>query len=286
MADSKPQTYSGYSPKQTGLAERTLVTTWRYIGEYRDHLVLVGGLVPRYLVDEVPEKEVAVGQGHCGTMDVDFGVSLAVADLETYASIKKRLTEKIGFQQGENDAGNKQMHSFVLDVDGVNINIDFLTTKYGGSERTIRAVEKGLSAIQVEGLGLAIKDPKVVNIRADLLTGDGMHTAEIPVCRVVPYVVLKSLSFTDRGERKDAYDLVYTLLNYKDGAASVAAEIREDERASNSFCHALKEMERNFSSEVENGPVAYSNFVEGNKETAAASAFAVVKEFLSYVEER
>ena len=44
---------------------------------------------------------------------------------------------------------------------------------------------------------------------------------------MLPYTVLKIFSFQDRHENKDAYDLVFTLLNHPDGprAAGVAAAV-------------------------------------------------------------
>ncbi|MFO7870122.1 MAG: nucleotidyl transferase AbiEii/AbiGii toxin family protein [Kiritimatiellia bacterium] len=279
MANGKPQDIKGYTPGQTSLAERTLVTVWRSVGEYHRHLVLVGGLVPRYLIDRAGEREVPVGSGHCGTMDVDLGVSLAVADLKTYESIRDRLIERLGFWRGGTEEGRKQKHSFVSEFDGRDINIDFLTTKYGGPESKIRAVEKDLSAIQAEGLGLAFQAPVFVDIRAELLTGDGLYTAHVPVCRAVPYIILKALSFRDRGERKDAYDLVYTLTHYQDGPASAATEVRKEERESDSFKHAVAAMKELFASEVENGSAAYGNFL-GDR-SLASMAYATVQEFIA-----
>jgi len=186
----------------------------------------------------------------------------------------------VHFERGTNEAGNKQKHSFASNIDGQDINIDFLTTKYGGPESRVRQVEDDLSAIQAEGLGLALTDPLVVKIRAELLTGDGPYTAEVPICRPVPYVVLKALAFSDRGERKDAYDLVYTLIHYGDGASSVADEVRGDERAADSFDRATKEMAKLFASESDNGPVAYASFFEDREPTPVANAYAAVQEFL------
>lgn len=276
MPDAKPKRSSGYSAEQTALAERTLVTVWRHIGEYREHLVLVGGLVPRYLVDRAHERDVPFGSGHCGTMDVDLGVSLAVADLKTYESIRDQLVNEIGFRRNENKAGNKQKHSFVKAVDGQDVNIDFLTTRYGGPETTIRKV-------QAEGLGLALVDPVMVDIRADLLTGDGVYTATVPVCRAAPYVVLKALSFSERGARKDAYDLVYTLINYGEGPEAVAGEARDEERGAASFRHAISEMAELFASQAGNGPVAYGNFMADDSQVPVA--YAAVQDFLSTVKE-
>jgi hypothetical protein len=141
----KPKDISGYTLDQTGLAERTLVSVWRHLGAYHEHLVLVGGLVPRYLVDRAGEREVGIGHGHCGSMDVDLGVSLAVTDLRTYTSIRDQLTDQLGFRRGENAAGRKQRHSFVSQHEGQDIIIDFLTTKYGGPDRKIISVGASLA---------------------------------------------------------------------------------------------------------------------------------------------
>ena len=280
MANSKPQQITGYSTHQTSLAERTLLTAWRYVGEYHAHLVLVGGLVPRYLVDGAADRKIEVGSGHCGTLDVDLGISLAVSEKETYKSIRKALLERAKCRPGKNETGKEQRHSFVLPISETEeVNIDFLTVEYHGPETVVRAVEDDLSAIQVEGLGLALKDPIQIHIKADLLTGDGVYSATIPICRVVPFVVLKALAFAKRGERKDAYDLVYTLSRYKDGPAAVAEEVREDERKADSFQHATSEMQKLFASENDNGAVAYGNFL-GNR-GQAAMAYAAVQEFLA-----
>lgn len=128
---------------------------------------------------------------------------------------------------------------------------------------------------------MALVDPVMVDMRADLLAGDGLYTATVPICRAVPYIVLKALSFSERGARKDAYDLVYTLVNYGDGPETVAGEARDEEREADSFKHALAEMEKLFASEAENGPVAYGNFVADSSQVPVA--YAAVQEFLAHV---
>jgi hypothetical protein len=75
----KPEHAQDYSPEQTELAEQALLEVWSRLGEYHRFLVLVGGLVPRYLVDQ--KKAAIQNETHCGTMDVDLGISVAVADL-------------------------------------------------------------------------------------------------------------------------------------------------------------------------------------------------------------
>lgn len=49
MADSKPQDVSGYSQEVTQACEQALVTVLGCMGNLKDTVRLVGGLVPRYL---------------------------------------------------------------------------------------------------------------------------------------------------------------------------------------------------------------------------------------------
>lgn len=139
MNMNKPQSYNEYSKDQTELAEQVLLEVWSRLGQYRKFLVLVGDLVPRYIVDQ--KKAAQRNVAHHGSMDVDLGISMAVKDLEAYHSIRETLFS-IGFRQSTNERGNLRMHSFVKDINNVSVNIDFLTTKYDGPEDSLmRGVE-------------------------------------------------------------------------------------------------------------------------------------------------
>jgi len=102
----KPQHIGGYDDARTELAEKVLLEVWRRLGEFHDFLVLVGGLVPRYLIPQRP-KSGQTPPAHCGTMDVDLGISLAVADAETYETIRVTLTDRLGFEPGLNPEGRE-----------------------------------------------------------------------------------------------------------------------------------------------------------------------------------
>ncbi len=78
MSD-KPQQATDCSSPHTELAERVLLEVWNKLGEFRRYLVLIGGLTPRYLI---PQPSLVPAELHCGTMDVDLGVSVVVANIE------------------------------------------------------------------------------------------------------------------------------------------------------------------------------------------------------------
>lgn len=272
MSD-KPEQIDGYDVNQTERAEQVLLEIWSHLGEYREHFVLVGGLAPRYLV---PQNQPNIPK-HCGTLDVDLAVSLTVADVRAYASIRSRL-ERMGLKPGVNTRGNQQRHSFTMPAEDGPVVVDFLTTMYDGPATKIRAVEKQLSAIQVEGLGLALVDPVKRSITGKTLTG-GLVTETIQVSRPVPFVLLKALAFENRREGKDVHDLVYVLQHAESGISNLAASVRDSEREAQAFARALESLRRNFDSPTHDGPVRHAQFL-GGRPDGTAQAFAAVQEFL------
>lgn len=54
-------------------------------------------------------------------------------------------------------------------------------------------------------------------IRGERLDNGGQSAVTLRVVNVLPYNVLKIFAFQDRHGNKDAYDLVFTLLNHQAG---------------------------------------------------------------------
>jgi len=63
-------------------------------------------------------------------------------------------------------------------------------------------------------------------VEADRLDGGGLSRVDVRVANILSYTVLKILAFQDRHENKDAYDLVYCLLNFGDGPEDAGAARR------------------------------------------------------------
>ena len=270
----EPESINDYTQVATELSERALLQVWSSLGDYREHLVLVGGLVPRYLIDQ---SKVQISERHCGTIDVDLGISLAVRKLETYQGIAETLS-KLGFKPGKNAKGNDKKHSFINQINGHTVIIDFLTVQYHGKKNpTMRGLEENLSAIKTEGLGLAFESPLEVEIKGELFSG-GLREETIKVCRPIPFIVLKALACDKRIKNKDAYDLTYILKYYDGGIQRLVSEITSKERKALSFQNAIQALQKHFKTPAHNGPVRYANFL--NDEAQAIQSFAAVQEFL------
>ena len=98
----KPQTAEGYLPEDLARVRRAALTLATYLDDFRDDLVIVGGLVPSLLIRDPQEI-------HVGTLDLDVGLSLAVLDDSRYAELVNHL-ESSGFTPDVNSVGKPANH--------------------------------------------------------------------------------------------------------------------------------------------------------------------------------
>jgi hypothetical protein len=224
---------------------------------------------------------------HVGTTDVDLVIGLALGDEspETYRTLQNNL-EKANLKQCE------PSFRWTREVDGVKVQVEFLceTDKVGpGRIYSPKGEFTGakVAAFNVRGAQLVRRDFIECEIEGERLDGGGRSRVCVRVANVLPYAVLKILAFQDRHENKDAYDLIFTLLNFKGGptdagivASSSAivkhAQVRE----------ALKLVEERFLDVSQDGPHAYASFLADDEDEEARlrqQAVATVREFLQGV---
>ena len=293
---SKPQDHSGYKPEQTAACEQLLVTLIRGIGPWRASVTVVGGLVPSLLIP---------GEEHVGTTDVDLVVDLEeIAETDAYKTLEQNL-KKLGLKRGQNEDGRAQHFRWTRTKDGAaTTTVELLcpapTDEEAGKVRSLKdGGERGLSAIGIPGAHLVFDDFEEVEITTALLDGRGTATVVVRVAGVVAYVVLKSLAYESRWEPKDAYDLVFMLLNHADGpqeigrrfAVQMAAASPDDEPL---YQKALVILKSRFVSDDKirgtdkDGPVSYANFVAPNDPEAQLlarrNAVAAIAAFLDGLE--
>lgn len=271
--------HSDYDERTTARCERALVTLLGDIGPWSQRVYLAGGLAPRYIVGTLPEG----ARPHVGTTDVDLVIALTLSDEspEAYRTLENNL-RKARFV----DETSFRWHR---DVDGINVTVEFLcetdNVEPGRIFKPKQGTGSGLGAFNVPGAQLVARDYTEVEVEADRLDGGGRSKVEIRVAGILSYTVLKTLVFQDRHENKDAYDLVYCLLNFGDGPDDAGRQskhspIADDEQVA----AALRLLAERFASADRDGPSAYSGFLDdGDPDTAARhrqEAVAVVREFL------
>lgn len=275
--------YTDYNDETTARCERALLTLLGDVGPWRERIYLAGGLAPRYLTGRLPEG----ARAHVGTTDVDLIIGLAVADetSETYRTLQNNL-EKAQFRQRE------PSFRWSRNVDGVTVLVEFLCeTDQVEAGRIFRPrgefTGSKLGAFNVRGAQFVRQDFIECEIEGERLEGGGRSRVTLRVANVLPYVVLKIFAFQDRHENKDAYDLVFTLLNGEggpraSGSAAAASAVAQHAQVT----EAVALLDERFRDAALDGPIAYASFLatpddEGEKARLRREAVAAVRAFLS-----
>jgi len=280
---SNREHYTDYDEVTTERCERVLVTLLGDLGPWRERIYLVGGLAPKYLVGQLPHG----ARAHVGTRDVDLVVGLALGDdaPETYRTLRNNL-ERSGFQQ------RQPSFRWSRDVDGVTVLVEFLCETNEVAPGNIfqpkgESTGSGFAAFNVWGAHLVRDDFVELVIEEERLDGGGRSRINMRMANLMPYVVLKILAFQDRHENKDAYDLVFTLLNYA-GGPRIAGQVATKSPVAThpQVRNALALLAERFANVGQDGPTAYSSFLatgDNNQEVARLrqEAVATVREFLT-----
>lgn len=294
--EQKPTRAADYPPASADICERTLVSLLRGIGPWKHSIVLVGGLAPRYLVDQHPSgNEIPP---HIGTLDIDLVIGVnSIEDVEAYATLEKNL-KRLGFERGRNQAGNARHFQWRKRIDErQTVLIDLLQDAeddLGGQSWTLPG-ERRLSALGIPGAQLALDDFIEIQVTAELLEDRGIATETIRVCGIVPFLVLKLRAYDDRFEIKDAYDIIYCVMHYPGGPHAIGRLFAEQvvaQQDAQQVCDAVEILRKRFGStggvpgSEKDGPVSYARFLAEPDDTAGElllrqDAEAVAELFLS-----
>jgi hypothetical protein len=280
---SAKEHFSQYDEETTLRCERVLITLIGDIGIWSERIYLVGGLAPRYLVGAIP----AGVAPHVGTTDVDVVIGLAVGDEtpETYKTLQANLKDG-GFKQSD------PSFRWIRDVDGVAVSLEFMceTDDVGPGEIfTPKGEGTGskMGAFNVRGAQLVRDDFIEATLEGERLDGGGRSKVKLRVAGLLPYVVLKIFAFQTRHENKDAYDLVFTLLNSGGGPAAAGGRARLSPIAGHAqVLEAMQLLEQRFHDVGTDGPSAYALFVSPPDDEEALAqarqrAVATVRQFLT-----
>lgn len=280
-APEKPRHRSGYTAKETQQARAVCLTVAVTLGAYLEDVCIVGGLVPALLIDTTRANE-DDDELHPGTNDLDIGLALALLDDERYAEISRRLRSE-GFEPDRNESGNPTVQRWRLGA--LKVTVDFLMPPAPGQHPTLRVqnLEPDFGALITPGLELAFDERVDVELDGHTLAGERVRRT-VPVCGAAAFVVLKALAFGDRGEPKDAYDLVYVIPHTPGRAAAIAERLRlHSQRHTEIIARALGLLRRDFDAPDSVGPLraaAFTLAAEAELEDAAADAHGFVEDLL------
>ncbi|WP_428264567.1 hypothetical protein [Haliangium sp.] len=224
-----------------------------------EDLLIIGGLVPSLIVDQVDLPEGV--EAHVGTMDLDIGLKIALLDEGRYRTLTERL-RAAGFEMDTNDDGNPTRQRWAITNNAGAVTVDFLIPPSRDGDRggKLRNIEPDFAAIIAPGLRCAFRDRKQVTLDGRTLFGEKAQR-EVWVCDAGAYVVLKALAFDSRGENKDAYDLFYVIRNY--GTIHEVSDKLRSLLDDNEARRAVQVLERDFTDPESVGPRRVAEFVTG-----------------------
>jgi predicted nucleotidyltransferase len=278
----KPRHRSGYRREETEQVEATCLTVAVTLGALMDDLCIVGGLVPNLIIDRRIGPDPESGEGHSGTNDLDVGLAIALLDESRYTEISRRLRQE-DFKPDVNERGNPTPQRWKLG--DLNVTVDFLMAPIPGAERggRVQPLEGDFGALIAPGLELAFDEREEIQMEGHTLTGERVSRT-IPVCGPATFVVLKALAFHDRGEPKDAYDLVYVLRRWPAGIDDIAKRLSE--LATNHhepIERALLLLANDFAEPASIGPLRAASFEDqgdGDLQNRAADAHGYIDDLL------
>lgn len=245
------ETHSEYDPRSTALAESAFLTLWSTLGSWHGDLVLVGGLVPKYLCGDLTQHR---SLPRPATLDVDLGIALAT-DSGQYGSLFWELAGQ-GFKRSEKHPA--RLEKIIGDFP---IYVDFLVEHPPRTRGSAQVQD--ITASIMPGVNRALATARSIEI-----TGVDLHGADqkllARVCEVGPFLALKLRAFCDRQQPKDAFDILYTLRHYDGGSAAAFAAFAVEVRVGNPACiDAMRTLQEHFQTETSPGPVKASHFVFG-----------------------
>jgi len=253
MVEQKPHSASEYNSETTELIVRTSLHLATVLGDFKEDIVIVGGMVPYFLVDQ---KNQPYEQQHMGSLDVDIGLHVALLNEERYEEIAVRL-KGAGFAPGTNDKGNLTRQSWRHSKHS-NAVVEFLMDADGEPSK-LQNLTGELAALIIPGIKLAFRDRQLIHLSGRTLD-DAIADRDIYVCGPGAFLVLKALAFQSRAKGKDAYDIYYVARNYGSTVEEISGHIKPllNEEIAHRGINFLKQ---NFETLDHNGPIKIAQFL-------------------------
>lgn len=207
-----------YTVEAAEACKAVLIELVHLMGEFRDHMVVVGGWVPALLFPEAPEP-------HTGTLDIDLALDFKQIPEESYRSILQTLSAG-GYRQDPSQPFRFFREVAASGREPVVVEVDLLAGEYGGTDPGHRTQPiQDARARKARGCDLVFSDPVQVSVEGDL-PGGGRDRVRFRVAGIVPWLVMKGMALAARLKEKDAYDVHYCVRFYPGGPTGLAEAFR------------------------------------------------------------
>jgi len=246
--------YREYNPNRVATAESAFLTVWAGLGSWHNDLVLVGGLVPKYLCGDLSAARTLPRPV---TLDADLGIALG-ASLGQYGSLTMDL-QTHGFILSSDESGGPR---FVKTLGDFTIPVDFLTERPPATQGTAMVADAPASI--VPGINRALASARQIKVTGVDLYGATQENLPVRVCEAGPFLIMKLRAFARRQAPKDAFDILYTLRHYDRGTRGAVTAFGEEVRADNpAGADAVACLKEHFRDEQSSAPVRAASFILG-----------------------
>jgi predicted nucleotidyltransferase len=276
----KPQQADGYSLEETELVRSACLTIAAILGDLMNDVCIVGGLVPSMICEAEVDPAAVAADAHCGTMDLDVGLSLALLDDERYKEMAERLRER-GFKPDKNEDDNETRQRWRWG--DLKVTIDFLIPPASEEpdEARIQNLESDMAALVVKPLHLAFEEAIAIELEGRNLFDDQVKRS-VNFAGPAAFLALKAFAYRNRAQPKDAYDLYFVLTRWGGGVEDICERLLE--RAENRpeiVTEAIGYLQTDFESIDSPGPRDVSRFIGGDvAANLVADAHGAVADFL------
>ena len=263
-----------YSKKEVDACLSVLVELMTILGEFRDNIVLVGGWIPYFLMENNRHE-------HVGSLDIDIALDFQKISGDTYKTILQILKRK-GYEEG------RQPFIFYRTIPTENggniiVEVDLLTGEYGGTGKSHRTQSiQDIRARKARGCDLVFKQNCLLKISANMPDG-ALNEVTVKIATVIPFLAMKGMCIWDRYKEKDAYDIYFTILHYP-GGINELAKIFQSFKTNKLVREGLAKIKAKFKDIDAPGPVWLINFEdiddEEEKERVKRDAYERVNAFL------
>jgi len=267
-------TRSDYPKDEVEACLSVLVEFITVLGEYRDSIVLVGGWVPYFLIQEKRNE-------HTGSLDIDAAFDFKNISSETYSTILELLKDR-GYEEADQP---DVFHRTVETESGtpVTVKINLLAGEYGGTSKSHRTQKvQDIKARKARGCDLAFDQNFSVTLFSRMPDG-AKDEVTVRIAEIVPFLVMKGMALWDRYKEKDAYDIYFAILYYPGGIQKLVS-VFQPFKSNKLVREGLGKIRTKFRDVESPGPVWITNFEEiddeEEKERVRRDAFERVNTFL------
>lgn len=248
-------------------SQAVLLEIMTVLGSYREHIYLVGGWAPYYLLKLFQKPKDSFK--HVGSIDIDLAIDFSKIEESQYQTVVNLLLQR-DYQQRLDKLGRVIPFTFQRQYRGENIQIDFLAGEYGGTGKNHRhqRIQDDLLAWKARGTDILPQHHISFDLSGVLPDG-AENTCKVKVANVVSALTMKGITISERYKEKDAYDIYSLIAHYKDGVSSTLQEVKEH-LANGLVREGMSGLVEKFKTERAPGPTWAAKFMEPKNEHEAA----------------